>query len=406
MGNDITWDDEIKWDEQPKEQPKKGGVMSKIVRAVMRNSPLEAMQTESYLLNQNLPRGGTPQEQLSNVQQAVQPYEQQKIGQGVASQLEAPIMAALGIGGAVNPASTLKGLAKFGAMEGVANATGINQAIQNIPNADIRDIADLSKLGLEGALATKSWGLDKLRTRFDVSKNLAQSYFNLKGPEGEVVASSIAKEGIFAKDARSYYKKLTGRKNKLSQELTTQFANATLKGTKVDLNYDNIIKPITDLATSMQEYPELNRPSIRTLNRVWNDIFRNFTKLEEAGDFTPNSVLEFKRKLGEEVPSWDKLPSNVDKRAIVSAMRQVYRNIDNLLDISVPESKLTNTRLSNLIEATDALKAKIAKEPGLLRKLRRFDITRPGTFVSPLMEWTATQSGLSKVFSSKYPSQK
>lgn len=156
-------------------------ILSQLVRFVMRGSPIEQLKTATYAY-ENQDKIPTPQEGQSledyakSYQSALQPREQQIAQKGTMAQFEEPIIGGMTISGAQVPVQLLEGLLKFGALEGVSQITGLNKAIQNIQQPELRDVADIVKVGAEGVFASQRWIPGKVSNQFKTTfKNLIEN---------------------------------------------------------------------------------------------------------------------------------------------------------------------------------------------------------------------------------------
>jgi hypothetical protein len=163
-GFDLSTATVSKEDNEPLEKQKdKPSFLSGIVRTLMRTSPLEGAKTNAFLLDK-LPEvepGESLQDYTKKIKDVIEPRELDIISQGTIKQLEAPIGAALATAaGPAGPplASLATGVGKFAALEGVAELSGINQAIQNIPNETVKDSVDVLKFVGLGKLASLKFG--------------------------------------------------------------------------------------------------------------------------------------------------------------------------------------------------------------------------------------------------------
>ena len=147
--------------ELPQETPRGSSVLSKATRTFMGASPIESIKTMQES-SQDFPEPSPGEGLFSYINKikgtpALQKREEGITGRGTLPQFGNLMQAGLAVAGANAPLSTLKTVGKFGALEGISEATGLNKAIQGIKQPDIRDIADITKFGAEGGLATQKW---------------------------------------------------------------------------------------------------------------------------------------------------------------------------------------------------------------------------------------------------------
>ncbi len=143
------------------EQPKGSSVLSKMTRMFMGSSPTESAKTIQEA-GASVPESTPGEGLLSYLNKvkntpALKQREESITSKGTLPQFSDVMQAGVLASGAAAPLKTAKMLGKFGALEGISQVTGLNKAIQGIQQPDIRDVADITKFGAQGALANKRW---------------------------------------------------------------------------------------------------------------------------------------------------------------------------------------------------------------------------------------------------------
>lgn len=174
------------------EKAAKQSVISKIVRSIMRNSPMEQFKTLQAAMPKPV-EGEAPEDYMKRVNKVFSEIDMEtkivngmpvmvpKANKGALKEREDAIieggtipqfedLMTIGIGGglAAAPLHTAKILALFTALEKGADVAGVNKAIEKIPNATTRDVADIMKFGIEGIFAG---GLARLKPGEFIKKN-------------------------------------------------------------------------------------------------------------------------------------------------------------------------------------------------------------------------------------------
>lgn len=182
-------------------------ILSSFVRGIMRNSPLEQMDTVGDLYaNQDKIPNPVAGESLADAGKraavVIAPREMEIAKKGTISQLERPMGAALAMGGAMNPVGTAKMLGKFMVMDKASNAVGLNP--DNIPDSmpEVKDLAQIGKFAAEGALAGTKWSPEK-KTNEQILDKYADAYRKVLSPGKGVINKTEIKSG---KDLQDTFK--------------------------------------------------------------------------------------------------------------------------------------------------------------------------------------------------------
>lgn len=328
-------------------------------RYIMRNIPTEQLKTGAAL-SKNIP-DVTPGEGFFSYQKKVakslQPRETEIAKEGTVAQFKDPIALGLAASGIKNPLAMLKGVAKFGVLEGAAELTGINKAIQGIKQPELRDVADIAKVGAEGALASKSW--EKITP--DMSKLAGRINNSLIKPKqkdflyGKNPGMAVAKEKIYSSNLPELKTKVDTRLTELNKELDSIFSIPQNVNKKIN-TYD-ALQPLYELRTELIKAPKTNASAIAKVDNILSDIqttqggkFRKFNEL------SPSQARELKQFVSD-FQDWAQVEGK--GRDINIAIRKVYHNIDNKIDTAIPTTKLLNERIANLITASKSIESRI-----------------------------------------------
>ena len=139
---------------------KKAAMLSKLTRGAMRTTGLEQFKTSQHIMdNKDKIPQPTEGESFMAYQKrfkqslGLEQREAEKASKGTIAQFEDHMTVGIAAGMMTHPAGTLKMLAWFGTLEAGSDVLGINKAIENIPNVDVKDTLELVKFGVEGAIA-------------------------------------------------------------------------------------------------------------------------------------------------------------------------------------------------------------------------------------------------------------
>lgn len=337
-------------------------ILAQLVRSVMRNAPTEQLKTAGYALEnkENIP---TPQEgqslidYLKNYQQALQPREQEIAQKGTVAQFEEPITAGLAVSGATAPLKTAKALGKFGILEGLANLTGLNKAIQNIPQPEIKDIADIAKVGAEGMLASQPWKLPKSVKTIEtkVAGRIIDSLIKPRHKEfmfGKNPGEAVAKEGIVAPNLGSLKDKVQVRTEELKSAITDIRNTPENFDKKVDLT--DTLKPLQNAYTYLKSIGEKSHAS--EIARLENHLADLQGSGRDLGKLTISEAYRFKEAISS-MQDW--MSEGHASHRVNVALRKSYHLVDLIIDKAIPELATLNSRVSNLISARQAIDNRI-----------------------------------------------
>ena len=163
---------------------------------------------------------------------------------------------------------------------------------------------------------------------------------------GKNPGEGIAREGIWAKDLNSLGAKTEARTKELTKQLdaiTEAPQNAVKK-----LDAYNALKPLFDLEVELKSKPASNATYIQRVSDIFTDLGNR-----QLDNLTPKQAIELKRFISD-FQDWGKIGGK--DRDINIAIRKVYHNIDNLVDTAIPETKQLNSRIANLISASQAIR--------------------------------------------------
>lgn len=219
-------EEEAKSQQQPNQQQpiqeittQRPSKIASFLRGLMAMSPFEQMKTTQFA-QQNIPEpqpGQSLEQYVQSAQPVMQKREEEIAGKGAIAQLETPMTLGLALAGMQNPLAVAKTVGKFSILEGLTNLTGVNKAIQNIQQPELRDIADITKFALEGVLATRRWIPKKVSDNLANLINKPSQEFQLKqlGWKKQDV-KAVAKETIDNLKTTD-----TAIKDTIRQEITT-----------------------------------------------------------------------------------------------------------------------------------------------------------------------------------------
>lgn len=335
-------------------------VLSRFVRAFMRTSPIEQMRTAQHNLEQmqegNFPDPSDP-DFNEKYEDYIRPREEAIMRKGAAAQFGDLATAGLMVSGIANPLATLKVGGKFALLEGLANVSGLNKGIANIPNPELRDVAEITKFGVEGAVAMKPWKVPKpIKTG---ASNLAGRMINsLIKPRhkhflfGKEPGKAVAKEGLVATNLRSLKDKIVLRKQQLNTAIRDTRIAPENAGKTVDAS-----KALKPLVTT---YSKLRRAGKRTHAAELQRIANAFRDLNQSGKNLKKLSIADAYRLKQNVSTMQNWNSESEaSRAVNAALRRTYHNFDIAIDRKIPQLAQLNDRVANLISAEQAINFRI-----------------------------------------------
>lgn len=343
---------------QPQQQ--RPSVLAQLARTFMRGSPLEQMKTTQYLSQQNIPEvqpGQSIADYQKVIAQQLQPREEEIARKGTLAQFEAPITVGLAISGANVPLRTAKALGKFGILEGLANLIGVNRAIQRIQQPELRDIADIAKVGIEGAIAMQPWKLPKpLKTaETKLAGRIVDSLIKPRHKEfmfGKNPGEAIAKEGIVATNLGNLKDKVQVRTNELMNSIAEIRSNAENFDKKVDVT--KTLQPLRDTYTYLKSVGEKTHAA--EITRIENALSDIMSSGKDLTKLTISEAYQLKDAVSS-MQNW--ISDNVASHRVNVALRKTYHNIDGVIDKAIPLLESLNSRVSNLISARQAIDNRI-----------------------------------------------
>lgn len=179
-----------------KKQAESVSPLAQAARAIMSTSVLNQMDTAYAALDyiNETPKDFTPEQQRDYVTARLKTRELNLAKRGTIAQFEDPMALGIMVGMASTPIATAKVLGLFAGLEQAAESAGINDKIKNIPNATSRDVVDLAKFGIMGALAggLSRESIASIRKRIQIAG---------KGKPIEVVNAAIDESNRVLKEA-------------------------------------------------------------------------------------------------------------------------------------------------------------------------------------------------------------
>jgi hypothetical protein len=403
----------------PKEKP---SWLATVARGIMRNSPLEKMNTLSNMAsNPELQKGQDPgQIMVGNINyntEVLKPRETDLARRGTMAQLDVPIAGAMAVSGMAAPVKTAMMLGKYGVLEGARNllkqTTGIST--ENIKDPNIRDLADIGVNAAEAGLASLKWIPDS------VKNNIAKMALS---PE----YSPTTKDQAYGHDARRVvvkYPEVTGnnpaetkqllwdKANEVGQQRDFILQNHDNSNVNVDIS-NHINEPIDAKIEELNQNYKLNKTKIDKLNDLKIDLNNDFVEGQpKAKNLKTNAlgIIDFIKNKISNIVNYTGRES--DDAPVNDVVKQIRKNLMNQVNSLVPETKGLNQDYGDLQSAIDASNKIINKteKQGLpfnwseVKKLGANNWLRNPTNMMKLAQWlyTAPKEEQSSIFE-KVPS--
>lgn len=335
-------------------------ILASLMRSIMRNSPYEQFKTGVTLMEQGMPEvkeGQSLRDYQKEVAKQLQPREEEIARKGTLAQFEGPIMAGLAISGGTAPLQTIKALGKFGILEGLANVTGLNRAIQQIPQPELKDIADIAKVGIEGAVAMKPWQLPK-PVKTATTKIAGRVINSLIKPRhrdfmfGKNPGEGVAKEGIVAANLGNLKEKVQVRTKDLMNSISEIRSSAANFDKKVDVT--KTTQPLKNALNFLKSAGKKTHAA--EITRIENALTDLSTTGKNLSKLTVSEAYQLKSAVSS-MQNW--ASESVASHKVNVALRKTYHNIDAVIDKAIPAVKSLNSRVSNLISAGQAIDSRI-----------------------------------------------
>jgi hypothetical protein len=163
----------------------------------------------------------------------------------------------------------------------------------------------------------------------------------------------VAKQGITATSREGLEKNIGSKIRDLTGSLNKKYSASGDK----PVNVSRVLKPLIETSLNMEGLPRTTASMRSDVSDLGNDL------LEAVGgdprSVPASRVLGIKRLLGK-IPSWAANDPKYGTKTDVA--RKAYRELDSVLDESIPETKELNSAISNLIGAKDAMSGGVARE--------------------------------------------
>ena len=206
----------------------------------------------------------------------------------------------------------------------------------------------------------------------------------------------IAKEGITGKSFKEVKTKISEKLNTLGSQLDDVYS----KNETVINNYSEALRPLINARRELMKAPADNAAAIERIENILNDVTGMSTGKVRNYNLRPAEARKFKKYV-DDFADWS-LEGKSDS-FINKAVKKSYHTIDEILDESLPQSKLLNERVTDLISAKKAITSK-------MDKLKVKEVM-PGSLMGmvnvPLgfLRGPRFKTGLASVLSRKYPKE-
>lgn len=216
---------------------------------------------------------------------------------------------------------------------------------------------------------------------------------------GKNAGQGVAQEGLWSPTLPGLKTQVDTRLNDLKSEIAN--VKESRPGDNIDLGR-GVIQPLYDLRTKFADMP---RSGQTILNRIQNHIddiimnpdgsYRKLNNLSIESAYKIKYMLRDMQKWANESP----LDNKTDK-----ALKQVYHNIDTKIDEKFPELAILNSRMANLITASQAIEHRINLDQN--KNPLQIPHTLWGTVTSPIragLQAPITRTGIAALIANKYP---
>jgi hypothetical protein len=256
---------------------------------------------------------------------------------------------AVGVAGkAAKAAEAAKGLGRLGTRMGTeAAAVGGVAAIQQgelgdeaVGAAKFGAAVPIIGKGLSAVGATgRALGIAPDKIINSLIKPLQRDFFFGKNP-----GAGVAKEGIVANSWDDLIDKLGAKTEEIGEQIGT-----TLKGATQRVSLSGVMKPLDDAIVGAKTAPGINAPLITRLETAKKDITRIIRKKKQI---TPQEAFKIKQSIANLTKFTEPLTDN----ALNKALKGIYGNIKEKINVAVPAVKELNERYANIKTAHIAAK--------------------------------------------------
>jgi len=349
-------------EEQPvKEQPidsKRPSVGATILRKIVRTTGLEQLKTADYLSGKmpEVIEGESYWDYQKRVNKILEPREREIMQKGALAQLETPATGLFLMSGMKAPWQTLKFMAKAYLVNTGASVVGLNDAIENIKQPELKDAAEIAKVFAIGNLASQKWSppqAAKTLTKF--AGRMVNSLIKPRNKEfnlGMNPGETIAKEKIVAVSMEDLQTKVQQKIDFRMQEISEIRNNPKYMDTKV--NASSVLNPLVETYSTLRKLGQKTHSSeIGRLESMLSDI--KGTGKDLKGLSVPEAY-----ELKNAIALMRKFDSNTKANQSVNiALGKAYHNIDKAIDKAIPTLEKPNSIVANLISAREAIDNRI-----------------------------------------------
>ena len=204
----------------------------------------------------------------------------------------------------------------------------------------------------------------------------------------------MASEGITGNSFKELYEKTSKRLDELNNNLDDIYN----KNETVINNYSESLRPLLNARRELMKSPANNAAAIKRIDNILDDVTGISAGKLRSFYLRPVEARKFKQFIDDFI-DWTKVEKG--DNFINKALKKSYHTIDNIIDDSLPQSKLLNQRVTDLITAKKLIKSKINKS--------KVSEIMPGTFFQTIsipfkfLRSPKFKSGVASLLSKKYP---
>lgn len=164
----------------------------------------------------------------------------------------------------------------------------------------------------------------------------------------------IAKEGITFKKFDEGQAKIQAKLDELGSQLDSVY---DMNDTVIN-DYSEALRPLAKARKELMQKPAHNERAIKKLDKIIQDVTGSSTGQVRKFHLSPKEARQLKQYI-DGFADWESV-GKADS-IINHAVKDSYHAIDNILDTSLPQSKLLNQRVTDLISANKVIKSKTNK---------------------------------------------
>ncbi len=276
------------------------------------------------------------------------------------------------VGKAALSGATMGGLGHIGARLGattplgarLGGAAGFGGTSAGLAALEAPEGEKAQSAALQGLIGTGMGLLGKAQ-KFPKPNKLAGRFVNsLIKPNnkeflyGKNPGMGLAKEGIVGTSFESLINKTNQRLKELNNYMNVVMSKPKNIMKRFDLEY--VTEPLYEVYNELSKKPATFSANIKRVEDIFSDL-----SSQKFNNLSAKEALELKRFISD-FQDWNKIEGK--DKDINIAIRKIYHNIDSAIDSAIPETKLLNERMANLISAKQAIqhRASIVERANIL----------------------------------------